>query len=468
VKRFLEWGLILVIVGAVLAFGGVQPLSYLLMEVCVFALLLVALIAQVRQGKVDLPIPLAMLPIIFLVLLQTVPLPAHWVVWCSPARLFPALGSTPQHAGDGWRTLSIDPHQTWQALGKLLAYCGAFVLAALVFDSSRRRSTLVRALITLGCLEAAYGMFQYLQGYQKIFTYSKVFYTADATGTYINRNHYAGFLELIIPLLIAALFYSFQSWSRWRRSGARAAASGEAGAGGFQPLFFIFLLAIATVGLLFSTSRGGILACLLSIMFMVLLGLLKIDKKAWMAGTVLFLFVVVGYGTWIGLGPVLTRFEQLGEPGEIQREGRLEIWEGAFHLMHGYPIAGTGLGTFGEVYRRYQTYQVTGYVDHAHNDYVEFASETGIVGAAFLFIPIFYLLGKMIFSFMDEPRRFARAVTLGCIGSVLALLIHSMTDFNLQIPANALIFAVVLGIGYKVVCLEPRAMRRGAESRDLA
>jgi O-antigen ligase len=93
-------------------------------------------------------------------------------------------------------------------------------------------------------------------------------------------------------------------------------------------------------------------------------------------------------------------------------------------------------------------------VNHAHNDYLEFASDTGLLGVALLFLPILYLLAKMIISFLDDPRRYRRSITLGCIGSSLALLIHSMTDFNLQVPANALIFAVVLGIGYKATCVE--------------
>jgi hypothetical protein len=69
-------------------------------------------------------------------------------------------------------------------------------------------------------------------------------------------------------------------------------------------------------------------------------------------------------------------------------------------------------------------------------------------------LPILYLFFKMTISFLTDPRRYRPAVTLGCIGSTLGMLIHSATDFNLQIPANALIFAVVLGIGYKAACVE--------------
>ena len=175
---------------------------------------------------------------------------------------------------------------------------------------------------------------------------------------------------------------------------------------------------------------------------------------------VLFLTVVVGYGLWIGLNPVLTRFERLGEGTSLQLEGRIAIWKNTLHLVREHPLTGTGLGTFGAAFRHYQTNFVNKYVDHAHNDYLEFASETGLVGLALLFLPIFYLFIRMIVSFLDDPHRYRRSVLLGCIGSTLALLIHSITDFNLQIPANALIFAVVLGIGYKAACVERREEER--------
>jgi O-antigen ligase len=95
-------------------------------------------------------------------------------------------------------------------------------------------------------------------------------------------------------------------------------------------------------------------------------------------------------------------------------------------------------------------------VDHAHNDYLEFASETGLIGFVLLFVPIFYLLVRMIISFLRDHRRYRSAILLGCIGSTLALLTHSLTDFNLQVPANAMIFAAILGVGYKAACAEPR------------
>jgi len=134
-------------------------------------------------------------------------------------------------------------------------------------------------------------------------------------------------------------------------------------------------------------------------------------------------------------------------------------------LIRDFPLFGSGLGTFEIVYRQYQTTLVENVVDHAHNDYLEFAANTGFIGAAVLFMPIFYLLQRMIVAFLEDRHDYRRSITLGCIGGTLTILLHSLADFNLQIPANALVFAVILGIGYRVAILDPRQEQVGESPR---
>ena len=459
-NRLLELVLAVTMVGATLAFGGVQPLTYTLMECGVFLAMLLLLWKQTRRGKITLGLPLW--PVLFALwaLLQLVPLPSSFIGWISPARLLDPSLSSLSPGQWVWTALSIYPHDSVAALVKFLAYLSAFLLAAYLFDSQKRRSTLLRMLILLGCFEAIYGVVQYLTGWQKIFTYTKLFDLEEATGTYINRNHFAGLLELTFPFVLASGFYSFQIWSERRRAGLDRRASAERSSAGVRLIFYLFLTVIMGVSLIFSRSRGGILATALTLVFVSLLAQLKARRKGWTLLVVFFLTAVVGYGLWIGLDPVLARFEQMREKNFLQMEGRIAVWKDTLHLVREYPLTGTGLGTFELGFRHYQSDLVNSFVDHAHNDYLEFASDTGLPGAALLFLPILYLFIRMVISFFDDPRRYRRAVTLGCIGGTVALLLHSATDFNLQIPANALIFAVVLGIGYKAVCIERREEER--------
>jgi putative inorganic carbon (HCO3(-)) transporter len=453
-NRFIEVVLAVVLVGTALDFGGVQPLTYSLMEIVLFGALLAVMVQETWHGNLDLPVPVWPLLFVAWVGFEIVPLPAGLVRALEPAR-FRVPPATVLHE-PAWLTLSTDPHATLLTWIRLLAYLAAFTIAVRVFDSKKRRSLLVRVLIGIGLFEAVYGSVQYLTGWQKIFTYSKKFYTGMASGTYINHNHFGGVLELTLPFLVGSILYYFQIWQENRRRGASRRDQSSASAG-FQVLVYMFLLVVMLVGLLFSRSRGAILGAILSLLFVALLAQLRVRRKTWLLGLFAFLAVSVGYGLWIGLDPVLSRFEELGLGSQSFSTGsRLSFSRDALGIIRDYRWTGTGLGTFATTFRHYQTGWVTYFVDHAHNDFVEFACETGLVGAALLFLPILYLLVKMAITFLRDSRRYRPAVLLGCVGSIFAILIHSATDFNLQVPANALIVAVVLGIGYKAACIEKR------------
>lgn len=461
-RKAVEIALAFVVVGAALALGGVQPLTYTLMETVVFVALAAVLLRQTRRGEIHLRVPVW--PVLFAiwVVAAAIPLPRGLVAKLEPGR-FLSPAAIAGHSSVA-TTLSVDAHLTLVAWMKLLLYVAAFLLAIYLFDSRKRKSILVSTLVFLGLFEAAYGAFQYLTGWHKIFWYNNPEYAGDATGTYINHNHFAGVLELTLPFAIALVFYYFQAWVETRRIGSSREARARRASALFRLLFYTFLSILLVVAVIFSRSRGGIVGAAFTIVVLGLLVQLKTRRKAWMLGLAAFLLVAVAYGTWIGLAPVLFRFEQVGGGTQyLETEGRLQFWHDTLHVIHDYPWTGTGLGTFSTSYRHYQTSWVTYFVDHPHNDYLEFTSETGIPGAVLLFAPIVYLLIWMIVSFLSDSRRYRPAVTLGCIGAVLALLLHSVLDFNLQVPANALILAVVLGIGYKT-CIERRE-EPPAESR---
>lgn len=451
-NRAIEIILALTLAGSALAFGGVQTITFSIMEVVVFAMLVGLLVHQTREGEIELPLPLW--PILFaaLVAFQLVPLPAGVLGKLSPSRITD-LAMIP---GAAWAAISVYPRDTWLGLVKILAYFAAFLLAAHSSDLRRNRSAIVRVLVLLGLVEAAYGIVQYLTGWQQIFTYVKKYDLEEATGTFINRNHFAGHLEMVFPFVLAAAFYAFEKWTSRRHSFSGTEGGDERSSAVHQMLFYLFLLTLIAVAMIFSRSRMGILVTLTTIIFMSVLAQVKVRRKGWLLGILGFLGVVVSYGLWIGLGPVLARFERVTDPGYLTIEGRFAIWSDTLRLIRDFPLFGTGIGTFEIVYRQYQTTLLDKLVDHAHSDYLEFASTTGIVGAALLFIPIFYLLARMIFAFLEDRRGYRRSVILGCIGATLAILLHSLADFNLQIPANALTFAVILGIGYRAAILDPR------------
>ncbi|MEJ2008273.1 MAG: O-antigen ligase family protein [Acidobacteriota bacterium] len=453
----LEIALVFIFIGSALAFGGVQPIAYSLAEISIFVAVVLLLWNQQRHGRINLSLPIWPLLFVLWVGLQLLPLPRAFVAEVSPADRLTSTWLGAIDPRSFWATMSIYPNATLVDLFKILAYLGAFIIAVHVFDSSRRKSVVVPALICLGCFEAGYGIIQHLLSWNKIFGVTDPYDLWVAIGTYINRNHFAGVIELTFPFAFASAFYSYQLWSEPKHSDPSARrGSDNISSLGFRVVFFLFLVVIMILSVVFSYSRGGILSIAITLIVLSLLTLLKVRRKSWGLVIGSLAALALGFSLWIGIGTLVFRFHQMGQSNYLQTSERSMIWSDTAQLFRANPILGTGLGTYGQALRPFQTKLVNMYVDHAHNDYLEFASETGLVGFGLLFIPIFYLLVRMIIAFLKDHRRYRRAVLLGCIGSTLGLLIHSFTDFNLHIPANAIIFAVILGIGYKAACIEPQ------------
>ena len=200
-------GLALVAVANVLAFGGVLSISILIMQIIVGAL---GVFTLWRFGLPAVPrTALAVLAVLLVIpLLQMVPLWEEIVAVLSPARaaierevLFPVVGPSKLVA------LTVNAHATRLATLKLVCYVLVFLLGFHVCSHRRRQAALVAVLIALGCFEAAYGIIQYLTGWQYIFTFPKLHYTSEATGTYVNRNHFAGLLEMVLPFVLAGILF---------------------------------------------------------------------------------------------------------------------------------------------------------------------------------------------------------------------------------------------------------------------
>ena len=245
-----------------------------------FALLLALLIRQTLAGEIRLPLPIWPVLFIALVAFQLVPLPADLLGKLSP----PRMADLAMNPGTTWAAISVYPRENWLGLVKFLAYLSAFVLAAHVSDLRKNRSILVRVLIITGLVEAAYGIVQYLTGWQQIFTYIKKYNLEEATGTFINRNHFAGHLEMVIPFVLASVFYAFDKWASRRHAYRDSLESEERTSAAQEAVFYLFLLVLIVVALIFSRSRMGILVTLLVLVFIAGLAHLKSQAEGLAAG----------------------------------------------------------------------------------------------------------------------------------------------------------------------------------------
>lgn len=405
VERAAEAALLLAVAAAVAGYGGAEPVWFAAVELLLFAVGVAVLVRLPGSKLVSLPwMPLL---VVGVVLLQLLPL------------------------GEG--AISVAPDETRAHLLRLATYLVAFYLAVLLAARAEARSRLVAGLVGIGTLAALYGLAQYVSAHSLDY---------DATGPYINRNHFAGLLEMLLPLALALVFVRGAAGSS-RGAGLRGWLTHPAAQKVVLPLAAAVLLSSA---LLFSRSRMGLISTLLAVGLMGLLWKQRGQSRGPLP--VVALVVVLGsaaaFSLWIGVAPVLARFEGTA----FADPGRPPIWSDTVRLIGDNLWLGTGWGTFALAYPAVQTAHLNALVAHAHNDYLEHTAELGLPGALLLWGGIGTVFVRTLRALLRRGGGQERLWLWGCAGSLTAILLHSLTDFNLYLPANALVFSLVLGLAY--------------------
>jgi hypothetical protein len=298
------------------------------------------------------------------------------------------------------------------------------------FAAAKNHSRVIRffhLLLVLGVLEALLGLIQYSIAPGWIFGYINNFYRTS--GTLINRNHFAGLLEMLIPIGFGL------AYSAARRFGEMA-----------RPYLYLLASSFMGLGLLFSVSRMGIFSFVATVLFLgFVLRLRTAQHKLSLLLASSTLGLVLAGALWIGIDVIVARYSELVGQDAILREGRVLVFRDAIRMIGSNPL-GVGPGNFQDYFRRYQIFRPDLLFDHAHNDYLETAAEWGIPLAAFFWIFVFFVLirGVRVFTTMRSPE--GRGILLACVGAIFSILVHSLTDFNLQIPSNAMLFFSFIGI----------------------
>ena len=431
------------LVFAPLPLGSVKPGALLFLEVMCFSVFVIRVLGTPAAGEKSLTDvrPYAPLLIFFFIcFIQMVPLPGALLgalsgkgheIWEAAGK---ALHSINGGEADGFHTISLYPDATLRKTLLLLAYAA---FGAAVSRSFRTRGWIKLALVPVFAMlffEAALGIYQYLGSGG----------VHNATGTYFNRNHYAGFLEMTLPLALGYVL-SLGDWSAGsRRPLLKRLLSSE---NLQKQILFLFLLGIALLAVLFSRSRMGLFSVLASFVFFYVLssrGVKSGQSLRRMIYTVVA--VAVLFGLFIGFYPMLERFLYVGE----NLPSRTEIWKDSLGMVRDFPLLGTGFGTFGYVFPLYKMAAEKPLIYlHAHNDYLEILVETGFVGLASLMAALvifLYSALRALAGLAREENYFRFFILAGALTGVFSMLVHSLADFGLQIPSNALYFAFLIGL----------------------
>lgn len=455
--RVIERGIQVLLIFSLAAFGTVQTWSIAVMELMAIVILGAWLLKHIGQGAIEIirsPLIFLWVALLGLVLLQLVPMPLALLGSISPetVRLLTIAGAAEQGT---WHPVSLYPHATKEELYKLLAYCSVFIVVIHHYRTRDQVRRLVSTIILLGCVLVIFAVAQKLTWNGRLYWIYPVSPGIESNlnyiwGPFINRNHFAGYLEMVAPLALGTLLYQrTRHRSKKTASLARSIVSTISSPGLSRSVLLGLAFLFVAAGIFLCVSRGGIIGFSMSMLFFVGMArkrrILRPRISMTLAIVVLVLASVSVFAAW---EKIEGRFAELTDSGKIMRYG---VWGDTLEISKDFPILGTGAGSFSALFPRYQTAYAMTTFEHAENDYLEALSELGLAGLGVclaLAAAFFYETVKL---WRSRKNAFVQSLGLGMIASVVAIAVHSLTDFNLRVPANAMLLSVISGLAISVV-----------------
>ncbi len=463
------WLTVAMLVWAPVPLGSNRPWAWTLLAL--WAALLLALQAvgqwlapetQRRQLPWVVPVAaLATIPVWAWALLQT--LPAETASWLLANTFW-----TPVLAHGGLEgvvpMVGLDAAAGREGLMRLLTYAAVFwVVLGLAQDTARAR-LLLRVVLVATTACAVYGLVMQLTGWEMIFWLVKTDYVGDATGTFINRNTFATYVNLGLMICLALLAEPFLE-ARGMADVKRIATQAVTHLLDQRSLLLLAFCLLAMAALQ-SHSRGGLLSAGLAVVVVVLLLFLVTRPRPLVAASVAAATVVIGAGLLSTSGGVtLERLGQVDANYDLEVAGRLTFWQVSLGMVGERPWQGYGYGSFEPAFAQHRDERFDGVVDKAHNTYIEHLVELGIPATLLLYVGPVLLFAYCVRAMFARQRN--QVFALAAVGATLLVGLHSLVDFSLQIPAVAVTFAALLAIGVaQAAPSSKRPARPGASLRD--
>jgi O-antigen ligase len=355
------------------------------------------------------------------------------------------------------RALSLDPYSTRLVLVQVTALLVYFVATLTFTDTPRRLRTIVRTIMIFGFLLAMFGLTQSFTSDGTRVYWFRQLTQSTAFGPFINRHHFAGYMELAIALPLGLLFSgSIESHKR--------------------PLY-AFAAMMMGVALIMTNSRGGIISLGAEILFLAVVagpGLRHGERRprvqriraALIRAGLAFGLIVVLIGGAVAVGGTDVFNRLLGSAnGADPTTGRSHFWSVTLDVIKAYPVIGSGLGSFGVIYTRYDSRNGFYRLEQAHNDYLQTLADGGIVGGV-LGLAFLSILFRKGFARRETDDKFRRGVATGALAGCFAVLIHSFFDFTLHTTSNALLFLILAALATQDSRVDQGSHRRGHHRRS--
>jgi O-antigen ligase len=401
-----------------LAFGGVEPWSIFILEAGSALLFLVWMAKQYLDGAIKIRPNVLYLP-----------MGAFGLLICFQI-VFRATGYE---------------HDSVNGALLFCAYAMLCFLAGQTLLRSAQARKLAVILSIYGCAVASLALLQGIAPNGKLYWLREPRLGGWIYGPYVNHNHYAGLMEMLVPIpLVLSLT---RMAHRKERLTAAAAAAIMAGT--------IFLCG----------SRGGMLALLveLTLLAVVLVRQQKGMRLAMATGA--FLAILIALSVWLGGAELGRRIFSISTEARTEISGglRWNIDRDSLKMFLQRPVTGWGLGTFPVVYPQFRSFYTNFFVNQAHDDYMQLLVETGLLGFGIMIWYLVVLYRQAWKKIGNWTSDVSGAVALACLMGFTGILIHSAVDFNLQIPANAALFYVLCNVAAADPFAQPMRKRKAVK-----
>jgi len=381
--------------------------------------------------------------ILFMVL-QLIPLP-RWLVETISPHTLQVLSRLQESELPRFLSLSLVPPETLVYLLKFLVIV-IFIIALFRIRMSKGDITsLINTLILSASIQAIFGLTKYALGNERFFL---LFGRMESpmtflTGTLGNPDHFAFWMEMTIPLVMAMFFLRIRLFEG--RSGLKQKMIGAVNEN-WRVILYLLVFALLGTAVVLSGSRSGIVAMVISLVLFAQLSVYfswtrQIRRKMKYLLIALSLVII-----FVGAQDTVHKFLQTGD---LTEGGRFIRWPNTISLFMDFPLLGSGFGTYRYAFFPYD--QLDKWSRHAHNDYLEILAEGGLLGG-FIFLGLVTVL-MTSFIRMWARRRHPQMKILGngILCALFVAVFHSLLDFSLRIPSNVLILSVIFLLGLKVV-----------------
>jgi hypothetical protein len=453
-------GLMVVMAGAALAFGAVESWSIAIFGLSIMALLGLWIVKGLIDRRLEISVPAPALPLAALILFGV-------------AQLITITESSGKRV-----SISLDPEATRLTTEVMIVLLIAFLLSANFLAKVPALTWLRNFLIFFGLVLSVFGLIQRFTWNGKYYWFIEPSSIAPTPfGPFVNHNHFAGYVEMIAPIPVALIL--------------KRVVRGE------LAVLYGFAAAMMGLAVVMSLSRGGMISLIAGMMFVVAFGFKPMKSAATVgarrsrsddrrtrepgsgedsdfapsslvyrtpfsfnhvasrAGAMIVMLITIGAGVWwVGADSVIQRIEksaltQNSAESNRRREtfyqSRGWIWRDTAAMIRDRWTLGVGLGAYGTAHPIYNSQDGSVVVGQAHNDYLQVMADAGIIGAAIALLLIF-LVARDITRALRHVSRTMSGTALGAAGGMFALFVHSLFDFNFQIPSNALLFLVLTSV----------------------